>query len=175
MRFAILFLMLGMSFVGCSKSEKPPPSAGNSLEQNAPAAAVSEKGGTQSNFESAGIEDLRTAAEAGVAPAQRELAARMLFGKGMAADPAGALVWVERAARGGDTTATLWMGRKFLNEPPDRVAAGAWFLLAAESGTPAVKQDAAGELEALALSAVELDQARTLKAKLKTETSRSSK
>ena len=94
-----------MSFVGCSRSEKQPFDLDNPSQEDALGFGENHLGGSRSDFGKAGAEELRAAAEAGVAPAQRELAARMLFGKGMPADPAAAIVWVERAARGGDATA----------------------------------------------------------------------
>jgi len=164
MRLAMLLLFLGLA--SCSKPAGQPTAPGSQATRF----AASEK-----NFETVGIADLRTAAEAGNAEAQRELGSRMLFGKGVVADPAGALAWVERAAKGGDATAALWVGRKFLNDPPDRIAAGAWFLIASERTNPAIRQDTIGELEALAMSAEELTEAKLFSAKLKHEMSKGSK
>lgn len=175
MRLEILLSVFLSLTAGCSKHVQQPATEDQSTP-NAPSSSEAirpEESGA--SFGKAGAGDLRAAAVAGNAPAQRELAERMLFGKGLPADPEGALVWVERAARGGDATATLWMGRKHLSEPQDRIAAAAWFLLAANGQNPAVRQDAAGELEALALSAAELDLARTLESKLKAEISSPSK
>ena len=154
MRLAILLLVLGLA--SCSRSGD---------QTTARERPETKSAGSEPNFDKVAVADLRTAAEAGSAPAQRELAARMLFGEGMTANPAGALVWVERAAKGGDETAALWMGRKLLNDPPERIAAAAWFLIAAEGTNSAIRQDAASELEALVPSAEELVQAEQLSSK----------
>lgn len=106
------------------------------------------------------IEAHRAAAESGGAKAQRELAARLLFGKdGIPADPAEAVIWARKAANNGDETAMLWTGRATLNEPAGRAEAGAWFLIAKDGTNAAVRQDAAGELDALGLSNDELARA----------------
>lgn len=169
----LLAVSIGLA-AGCSKPGQQPVAENPSTPKAPSGWEVSRPEESVAGIEKTGPGDLRAAAEAGNAPAQRELAARMLFGKGMAADPAGAMVWVERAARGGDARAALWMGRKFLNEPQDRVSAAAWFLVAAAGDNPSVSQDVAGELEALALSPQELDRAKSLKAKLKAEITGSS-
>lgn len=107
------------------------------------------------DYAQAPADEVMTAAEGGDPAAQRELAGRMLFGRGMPADPVAASMWAERAAMGGDDTAAIWMGRLLLKKTAQRVEAAAWFMVAAASTNPAVRQDAAGELAALVLSANE--------------------
>lgn len=144
-RVALLILLLA----ACSKPRSSPDSAATADPREL------------------GAEDLRAAAQTGQASAQRELAGRLLFGQGMDADPGAAAAWAERAALGGDETAAVWMGRRLLNEPPDRIAAAAWFMVAAASTNPSVRQDANGELAALTLSAEEQAQAAHRSAELK--------
>jgi len=140
MRCLLLFLLLG---AGCSRSPEPPAN-------DAPR-------------ESAGppvpIEEIRRDAEQGRPASQRELAGRLLFGDGVATDPAAAVVWARRAACNGDAIAALWTGRSALSEPGEpggRVEAAAWFLVSKTGADEAASQDAAAELEALALSEAEL-------------------
>jgi len=176
MRPALLLpftLILGLA--ACSKPEKQATSQVSPPQETTPSPGANYPAESHPDLGKTGLDDLRAAAEEGSAGAQRELAVRILFGQGVAADPTGALVWVERAAKGGDPSAALWMGRKFLNEPPDRIAAASWFLTAAEAGNTAVRQDTVGELEALALSAQERDQATLLSIKLKAEIRSNSK
>jgi TPR repeat protein len=114
------------------------------------------------------IEALRAAAESGGAEAQRELAGRLLFGKdGIPADPEEAVTWARKAANNGDETAMLWTGRAALDEPAGRIEAGAWFLIAKDGTNAAVRQDAAGELDALGLSNDELARATARAAEMK--------
>ena len=105
------------------------------------------------------LESLREAAEKGGALAQRELATRLLTGKGVPADPQEAVIWARKAAHHGDPTAMLWTGRAALNEPAGRIEAAAWFLIAGKSNNAAIRQDASGELEALGLTPAEHTQA----------------
>lgn len=84
----------------------------------------------------------------------REEVRGLLFEGGTEEDLARARRLVEEAAQAGDPTAALWMGRSLLGEPPDRIRAAAWFLVA--SPFPGPGDDARGELEALALSPAEL-------------------
>lgn len=95
--------------------------------------------------------EIRNAAEGGQTAAQRELARRLVFGDGVTQDLAEAWVWLERAARAGDATAALWLGRKYQEEPADTVAAGAWLYVARRSADPAIREDAEGEWVALGL------------------------
>jgi len=113
------------------------------------------------------IESLRHAAGNDEPEAQRELAKRLLFGQGVAANPTEALVWTKRAAANGDETASLWVGRAALNDPPDRVEACAWFLVATEALNTAVRQDALAEIETLAPSKNEISMAVSRAAELK--------
>ena len=105
------------------------------------------------------LASLREAAEKGGALAQRELATRFLFGKGVPTDPREAVIWAKKAAYNGDPTAMLWTGRAALNEPAGRIEAAAWFLTAGKSNNAAIRQDVAGEIEALGLTPVEHTQA----------------
>jgi TPR repeat protein len=105
------------------------------------------------------IAELRKSAEEGRAAAQRELAGRLLFGQGVAADPAEAVVWARKAALNGDETASLWTGRAALEKPHGRIEASAWFLIGKAGGNAAIRQDAEGEIEALKLTNEELTMA----------------
>jgi hypothetical protein len=58
------------------------------------------------------------------------------------------------------------MGQNIPNDPPDRIAAAAWFLIASERTNTAIRQDTIGELEALNLSAQDRDRTEHLSAKL---------
>jgi TPR repeat protein len=113
------------------------------------------------------ITELRKSAEEGRAASQRELAGRLLFGQGVTADPAAALVWARKAALNGDETASLWTGRAALNEPDGRIEAAAWFLIGKTGGNAAIRQDAENEIEALGLTGEELALAETRMAELK--------
>jgi hypothetical protein len=53
----------------------------------------------------------------------------------------------------------LWTGRAALNEPAGRIEAAAWFLIAGKSNNAAIRQDVAGEIEALGLTPAEHTQA----------------
>jgi len=145
-------VLLAIFSTGCSRNSDVP---GN--DESKPAAAVPMLEKAIPKDSATSIEALRAAAESGGAEAQRELAARLLFGKdGIPADPAEAVIWARKAANNGDETAMLWTGRAALNEPGDRIEAGAWFLIAKEGGDAVVRQDAAGEFDALGLSNDEL-------------------
>jgi|688.fasta_scaffold310231_2 TPR repeat protein len=137
MRCLLLFLLLG---AGCSRSPEPPA---NDAPRESAGSPVP-------------IEEIRRDAEQGRPASQRELAGRLLFGDGVATDPAAAVVWARRAALNGDAIAALWTGRSALSEPGGRVEAAAWFLVSKTGADEAASQDAAAELEALALSEAEL-------------------
>jgi TPR repeat protein len=83
MRWLVIFLML---CAGCSRQAATPVSDAQK----------------QANDSIASIEVLRQLAEEGKAASQRELAGRLLFGKGVMADPVGAVVWARKAALNGD-------------------------------------------------------------------------
>lgn len=151
MRFLLLLVIL---FAGCSR-QPDLPAEEKSKATPPPVAEIPLK--------DLSLDDLRQAAEGNNPQAQRELAQRLLFGQGITADPAEAIRWVQRAALNGDETASLWMGRAALNNPTDRMEAGAWFLIAAQAQSAAVQQDASGELDALHLTEEELNTA-TLRA-----------
>ncbi len=155
MRF---FFLLVIFFTGCSR--QPDPSAEEKPESPTPAIA-------EIPLKEWTIDALRQAAESAHPQAQRELAQRLLFGQGTAADPAEAILWTQQAAKNGDETASLWMGRLALNEPLDRVEAGAWFLIAGQAQGVAVQQDASGELAALNLTKEELGTATTRASEIK--------
>lgn len=146
--FAIF--MANVALWACSKPAAPPP--GPLLPQTPPGAVDWSKSDTPA---------LEAAAVAGEPAAQREWAGRLLFGQGVPQDIPAALAWTEKAARGGDARAAVWMGRKLLGEE-ERVSAAAWFLVAAESDQPGSAQDARAELEALTPTAEELASARAL-------------
>jgi TPR repeat protein len=95
------------------------------------------------------VEQLRKAAESEDPAAQQELAERLLFGKGVAADPAEATRWTRRAASNGNDRAAVGMGRLHLGEPLNVVEAHAWFTQASHSGEPSLREDALQELDAL--------------------------
>jgi len=59
------------------------------------------------------------------------------------------------------------MGRSALNQPPDRIEACAWFLIAKEGQSLAIQQDASGELDAIDPSQKELELATSRAAELK--------
>jgi TPR repeat protein len=143
MRGLLVFLLL---CAGCSRPpEAPVKGAENTdlMEDGPNASAVS-------------LEELRRGAEGGRAASQRELAGRLLFGQGVPADPAAAVVWARKAALHGDETASLWTGRAVLGEPNGRLEAAAWFLICEAGTNKAISQDAAAELAALALSQEQL-------------------
>ena len=145
-------LLIAMFCAGCSRNSDAP---GNDESKPDAALPILEKAIPKDS--STSIEALRAAAESGGAEAQRELAVRLLFGKdGIPADPAEAVIWARKAANNGDETAMLWTGRATLNEPAGRIEAGAWFLIAKDGTNAAIRQDAAGELDALGLSNDEL-------------------
>ena len=155
-----ILLILVFLCVGCSRQpEASENETLNGLVQPAPAASPSLK--------ERSIDSLRQAAENDQPEAQRELSMRLLFGQGTTADPTEALTWAKRAAMNGDETAALWMGRSALNQPPDRIEACAWFLIAKEGQSPAIQQDASGELDAINLSQKELELATYRAAELK--------
>jgi TPR repeat protein len=148
MHWLVIFLML---CAGCSR--QPITSARKAQKQ------------ASDSIDS--IEGLRQLAEGGKAASQRELAGRLLLGQGVNADPAAAVIWARKAALNGDETASLWMGRAALNEPDGRIEAAAWFLIGKTGGNAAIRQDAAGEIEALGLTGEELALAETRMAELK--------
>ena len=145
------FVILLTFCAGCSRNSTT-QDAGEVKQNPNVAAAIS----NNSDKPPTSLESLREAAEKGGALAQRELATRLLFGRGVPADPQEAVMWAKKAAHNGDPTAMLWTGRAALNEPADRIEAGAWFLIAKDGTNAAVRQDAAGELDALGLSNDEL-------------------
>jgi TPR repeat protein len=148
MRWLVIFLML---CAGCSRQPVTP--AGDAQKHASDSIAS--------------IEDLRQLAEEGKAASQRELAGRLLFGEGVPADPEAAVTWARKAALNGDETASLWTGRAALEKPGGRIEASAWFLIGKAGGNAAVRQDAAGEIEALQLSEEELALASTRAEELK--------
>ncbi|MGZ0709690.1 tetratricopeptide repeat protein [Coraliomargarita sp. W4R53] len=105
------------------------------------------------------IDALRQSAANNHPEAQRELAKRLLFGDGVPADPAESIHWARRAALNGDELAALWTGRVALNEPIDRIEAGAWFMIAQQAQEAFVREDATGEMEALNLTEYEWNRA----------------
>jgi TPR repeat protein len=156
-------LLIAMFCAGCSRNSDAP---GNDESKPDAAIPVLEKAMPKDSATS--IESLRGAAESGGAEAQRELAGRLLFGKdGIPADPEEALIWARKAANNGDETAMLWTGRAALDEPVGRIEAGAWFLIAKDGTHAAIRQDAAGELDALGLSNDELARAIARAAEMK--------
>lgn len=157
MRWLLIFLIF---CAGCSRRSG---ASGSDAENTGPVqVGQKEPGDTK-----ASIEVLRRAAEDGRPAAQSELAGRLLLGQGVNADPAAAVVWARKAALNGDETASLWTGRAALEKPDGRIEAAAWFLIGKTGGNAAIRQDAAGEIEALQLSDEELAKASSRAAKLK--------
>jgi pilus assembly protein CpaE len=82
-----------------------------------------------------GVALLQEAADANFAPAQHRLAQMYAAGQGVAADPALARQWTERAAAGGNIRAMHDLGVYFArgeDAPADEAAAFRWFRQAAE-------------------------------------------
>ena len=92
---------------------------------------------------------LEQRARHGEPEAQRELGERLLFGKGVPADPDEAVRWIRRAAANGSEAAAVQVGRLHLGEPRDPAEACAWFLHASHAKDAAVREDARKELDAL--------------------------
>ncbi len=89
---------------------------------------------------------------------KRERAAAILFGPNATRDVPAALALVEEAAREGDPVAAVWYGRTLLEDSSQRTTAAAWFLLALKSDDAAARREAEGEIEALGLSAAEIQE-----------------
>lgn len=166
-RLGLCSVLLLILCAACSR-KSPARDASKVKQDPHVAAAIS----NSSDKPPTSLESLRETAEKGGAVAQRELATRLLFGKGVPADPQEAVVWAKKAAHHGDSTAMLWTGRAALNEPANRIEAAAWFLTAGKSNNAAIQQDAAGEIETLGLSKEELAQAKMRAAELEKTISR---
>ena len=86
---------------------------------------------------------LQRDAENGEARAQRHLANRYLRGKGLAADPGQAAVWMERAAAQGLAPAQRSYGEVLeqgVGLDPDPAAARDWYERAASQGDPVARK-----------------------------------
>lgn len=108
-----------------------------SFATNHDATAAETAAGSMAGVENSDLADLRREAEAGRADAQFALGEAYDYGEGVAADPAEAAQWYERAAEQGHREARHNMGYAYLNGEGverDHERAVYWYRLAADDG-----------------------------------------